>query len=66
MNADSLTMGLEGTGGMSLIAKPEDRAGSRIPEYPLLRNWSTFTLYKERYLAAVYKDEYGHEVLRIK
>ena len=59
-------MGLEGTGGMSLIAKPEDRAGSRTPEYPVLRNWSTFTLYKERYLEPVYKDEYGHEVLRIK
>jgi len=59
-------MGLEGTGGMSLIAKPEDRAGPRTPEYPVLRNWATFTLYKERYLEPVYKDEYGHEVLRIK
>jgi hypothetical protein len=54
-------MGLEGTGGMSLLAKPEDGA----PEYPLLRNWSTFTLYKERYLEPVYSDD-DFEVLRIK
>jgi hypothetical protein len=59
-------MGLEGTGGMSLLAKPQDGAVSRSPEYPLLRNWSTFTLYKERYLETVYTDENGYEVLRIK
>jgi len=59
-------MGLEGTGGMSLIAKPEDGAVPRTPEYPLLRNWSTFTLYKERYLEPVYTDKYDVEVLRIK
>jgi hypothetical protein len=59
-------MGLEGTGGMSLIAKPEANAVTRIPEYPLLRNWSTFTLYKERYLEPVYTDKEGYEVLRIK
>lgn len=58
-------MGLEGTGGMSLLAKPEDGAAARTPEYPLLRNWSTFTLYKERYLEPVYTDD-DFEVLRIK
>jgi hypothetical protein len=58
-------MGLEGTGGMSLLAKPEDGAAPRTPEYPLLRNWSTFTLYKERYLEPVYAND-DFEVLRIK
>jgi 4-amino-4-deoxy-L-arabinose transferase-like glycosyltransferase len=57
--------GLEGTGGMSLLAQPEDGAASRTPEYPLLRNWSTFTLYKERYLEPVYSDD-EYDVLRIK
>jgi hypothetical protein len=58
-------MGLEGTGGMSLLAKPEDGAAPRSPEYPLLRNWSTFELYKERYLEPVYSDD-DFEVFRIK
>jgi hypothetical protein len=58
-------MGLEGTGGMSLLAKPEDGTTPRAPEYQLLRNWSTFTLYKERYLEPVYTDD-DFEVLRIK
>ena len=57
-------MGLEGTGGMSFLAKREDGA-SRTPEYPLLRNWATFELYKERYLEPVYGDD-DFEVLRIK
>lgn len=58
-------MGLEGTGGMSLLSKPKDGAASRAPEYPILRNWSTFTLYKERYLELVYSDD-EYDVLRIK
>lgn len=58
-------MGLEGTGGMSLLAKPEDGAAARAPEYPLLRNWSTFELYKQRYLEPVYSDD-NFEVLKIK
>ena len=58
-------MGLEGTGGMSLLAKPADGVTPRNPEYPLLRNCSTFTLYKERYLEPVYTDD-DFEVLRIK
>jgi len=58
-------MGLEGTGGMSFIAQPEDSTTPRSPEYPLLRNWSTFTLYKEQYTEPVYiRNDY--EVLRIK
>ncbi len=65
LNIFAAQMGLEGTGGMSLIAKPEDGAASRNPEYPLLRNWSTFTLYKDRYLEPVYSDD-DFEVLRIK
>jgi Dolichyl-phosphate-mannose-protein mannosyltransferase len=58
-------MGLEGTGGMSLLAKPEDGTAPRTPEYPLLRNWSTFELYKELYLEPVYAND-DFEVLRIK
>lgn len=59
-------MGLEGTGGMSLLANAEDKTIEKNPEYPLLRNWATFILYKERYLEPVYTDEFGYEVLRIK
>ena len=59
-------MGLEGTGGMSLIAQPEDGATKKTPEYPLLRNWSTFTLYKQKFLEPVYSDKNGYEILRIK
>ena len=59
-------MGLEGTGGMSLIAQAEDEATRKSPEYPLLRNWSTFTLYKKKFLEPVYSDKNGYEILRIK
>jgi len=59
-------MGLEGTGGMSLIAQAEDGATKKSPEYPLLRNWSTFTLYKKKFLEPVYSDNNGYEILRIK
>ena len=59
-------MGLEGTGGMSLLAKADNEPTVKSPEYPLLRNWSTLTLYKEKYLEPVYTDEFGYEVLRIK
>jgi hypothetical protein len=57
-------MGVEGTGGMNLISSDES-GPARGLEYQLLRNWSTFTLYRERYLEPVYTDEY-YEVLRIK
>ena len=59
-------MGIEGTGGMSLIAHGEDEGVKKSPEYPLLRNWSTFALYKERFLEPVYSDNNGYEILRIK
>ena len=59
-------MGVEGTGGMSLIANSGNGTTARNPEYPLLRNWSTFTLYKEKYLESIYTGEDGSEVLRIK
>ena len=59
-------MGVEGTGGMSLLVKSEDGAATKSPQYPLLRNWSTFTLYKERFLEPVYKDKDGYEILKIK
>jgi Dolichyl-phosphate-mannose-protein mannosyltransferase len=59
-------MGVEGTGGMNLMAKDKDGSGRSGLEYQLLRNWSTFTLYKEKFLETVYSDENGYEVLRIK
>ena len=59
-------MGVEGTGGMNLMTQEENGAASNSLEYQLLRNWSTFTLYKERFLEPVYSDEYGYQVLRIK
>ena len=59
-------MGIEGTGGMNLITKDEPVSARRGLEYQLLRNWSTFTLYKKRYLELVYTDDNGYEVLRIK
>lgn len=58
-------MGIEGTGGMNLITRDEPSSPRRSLEYQLLRNWSTFTLYKERYLEPVYTDDY-YQVLRIK
>ena len=57
-------MGVEGTGGMSLISQGE--GVKKSPEYPLLRNWSTFTLYKQKFLEPVYSDKNGYEILRIK
>lgn len=59
-------MGVEGTGGMSLISKQENGEVKKSPEYSLLRDWSTFTLYKQRYLENVYTDNYDYEVYRIK
>jgi 4-amino-4-deoxy-L-arabinose transferase-like glycosyltransferase len=63
-------MGIEGTGGMNLIAQPggniPNERRSPGPEHSILRNWSTFTVYKERFLEPVYSDDYGYQVLRIK
>lgn len=63
-------MGVEGTGGMNLIAQAKNGATSdasmKGPEYPLLRNWSTFTLYQQKFLDTLYVDENGNQVLRIR
>jgi hypothetical protein len=59
-------MGVEGTGGMNLMAKERDNPARSGLEYQVLRNWSTFELYKKTYLEDVYSDEHGYEVLRIK
>ena len=52
--------GVEGTGGLDLMAlKTEDSSSqfSRLgPEYPLLRNWATFTLYQQQFLETIYSD----------
>ena len=57
-------MGIEGTGGMNLITK--NNSAQNGLEYQLLRNWATFTLYKNRFLEPMYSDEWGYQVLRIK
>jgi len=63
-------MGVQGTGGMSLMARGDESLPQRQsglgPEYVLLRNWSTFTLYEEKFLEQVYSDENGYQVFRIK
>lgn len=63
-------MGTEGTGGMEMIAKDgnelSDEARRLGPEYQLLRNWSTFTMYKRKWLETLYSDEYGYQVFKIK
>lgn len=35
------------------------------PEYPLLRNWATFTFYRMKFLETVYSDENGYQVYKI-
>ncbi len=63
-------MGTKGTGGMDLIAQNPDDASPQArrlgPEYQLLRNWATFTLYQQKFLEVAYSDNYGYFVLRIK
>lgn len=62
-------MGTQGTGGtdmMSLNQKQLSPEARRLgPEYQLLRNWSTFTLYKSKFLETLYSHD-GYEVLKIK
>lgn len=62
--------GLEGSGGMGLISsKGEMNEGSSQklgPEYQLLRNWTTFTLYRMKFLETVYTDANGYQVFKIK
>jgi len=63
-------MGTHGTGGMELIASGKDDRSEEArrlgPEYQLLRNWSTFTMYQQQFLEPVYADEYHYEIFRIK
>lgn len=63
-------MGTEGTGGMEMIAKDRNELSEEArrlgPEYELLRNWSTFTMYKRKFLETLYSDEYGYQVFKIK
>ena len=64
------TMGVKGTGGMDLLLSDVQRLsnGKRNlgSEYQLLRNWSTFTLYRNQFLESVYSDESECEILKIK
>jgi 4-amino-4-deoxy-L-arabinose transferase-like glycosyltransferase len=53
------TMGTKGTGGWDLIA-------TEGVEHQLLRNWSTFTLYQQKYLETVYADKYQYYVFRLR
>lgn len=63
-------MGIKGSGGMDLFSPNEFRLSeaqqSMGQEYELLRNWSTFTLYRAKFLEPVYTDESNCEVLKIK
>ena len=63
-------MGAQGTGGTDLISVSTERHSEEArrlgPEYYLLRNWSTFTLYREKFLETAYEDRSGYEILRIK
>jgi hypothetical protein len=36
------------------------------PDYPLLRNWATFGLYRMKFLDTVYSDENGYRVYRVR
>jgi len=62
-------MGTQGTGGTEMISLNKDNLSPEAqrlgPEYQLLRNWSTFTLYKMKFLEPLYSAD-GYEVLRIK
>ena len=66
----SANLGVKGSGGMDLIAQSranESELGRSLgAEYELLRNWSTFTLYRDRFLETLYVDGSKCEVLRIK
>lgn len=63
-------MGIKGSGGMDLFSPDEFRLSQAQTdlgqEYELLRNWSTFTLYRAKFLETVYTDESNCEVLKIK
>lgn len=63
-------MGTHGTGGMELISSGKDDSSEEArrlgPEYQLLRNWSTFTMYQKQFLEPVYADQYHYQIFRIK
>jgi len=63
-------MGTKGTGGMDLMTlTPEDASpeARRLgPDYQFLRNWSTFTLYQQKFLETVYADNNQYFVLKLK
>ena len=63
-------MGTHGTGGMEMIASGNNARSEEArrlgPEYQLLRNWSTFTMYQKQFLESVYADEYHYQLFKIK
>lgn len=63
-------MGTHGTGGMEMIASSKDDRSEEArrlgPEYQILRNWSTFTMYQKQFLEPIYTDEYHYEIFKIK
>lgn len=62
--------GTEGTGGLALMALKTEQAPAELgrlgPEYLLLRNWATFTLYQQQFLETVYSDRDNNYVFKIK
>ncbi len=62
--------GTEGTGGLALMALKTEQAPAELgrlgPEYLLLRNWATFTLYKQQFLETVYSDANDYYLYKIK
>jgi len=54
-------MGAQGTGGMELITSRQNTL-----EYQVLRNWSTFTLYQQKFLETVYSDNNHFYVFKLK
>jgi len=62
--------GIKGTGGMDLLnnerSSLSEEARRLGPEYQLLRNWATFTLYRTKFLERVYSDDNGYEIFELK
>jgi len=63
-------MGTHGTGGMEMLAAGKDDRSEEArrlgPDYQLLRNWSTFTMYQKQFLEPIYTDEYHFQIFKIK
>jgi hypothetical protein len=68
--ASAAAWGVHGTGGMDLIAQNTEATSDDFvklgPEYLLLRNWATFTLYQQQFLETVYSDRDQYYVFKIK